>query len=155
MSLKVFKIVLETSHIAMYKRKLFRIRLMIERSMSWRLGKRSYSLVPSNSWSMNSRLASPSRFKMAEALLSLLTFLTIHSWSVTRCSSIFNSFLVSSSCFFSSPLLFLREFTESGIRIWKEIDSNWKRKKTRRVNTRTCARVSFFTLLTFCLWFDP
>ena len=132
----------------------FSSRFKLKRSMSWRLGKRSYSLVPSNSWSMNSRLASPSRFKMAEALLSLFTFLTIHSWSVTRCSSIFNSFLASSSCFFSSPLLFLREFTESGNRIWKEIDSNWKRKKTRRVSTRTCARVSFFTLLALCLWFD-
>ena len=50
---------------------------------------------------------------------------------------------------------FLRDFTETGIKIWKEIDSNWESKKTRPVSTRTCTRLSFFTLLALCLWFDP
>ena len=65
-----------------------------------------------------------------EALLSL-TFFTLHSCSKTRCSS-----LLDLPRIFSSPLLFLKDFTESGIRIWKSIVSKRECIETHPVSTR-------------------
>ena len=65
-----------------------------------------------------------------EALLSL-TFFTLHSCSKTRCSS-----LLDLPRIFSSPLLFLKDFTESGIRIWKSIASKRECIETHPVSTR-------------------
>ena len=55
---------------------------------------------------MNSSFASASRFKIEDEALLSLTFLTLHSCSETCCSSFVKPVLASSSCLFSSPMLF-------------------------------------------------